>query len=408
MAGFVYIMSNPSMVGRIKIGQTSKDPKANRLRELSADTAAAEPFHLEYYCYVEEYEKLEALVHAELAHARPNKNREFFIIPTFDAMLIIQKLAPKCGGIKFEEASFSERIDEEPFISSKCEHEVVDENNFENHINQNLMELYPKAHKVIEYSDVAKKLYNELQNLSEPVKEEFLNLIETQPSISDDALQDAFERNFSKVYKHPFSLRYDNYLYGLCLQHSREMAEEFFEVKEIRGDAINTSDLFEKLSAKYSIPPSIHELASSKFILSDYLNTAEIDLDSKKLRELLFDVDLEIARYHGYGYVEYALNKAKSVRITDKLMRDQFVNFLKHEFDPLNIKETYIIKPYPDPASKPVKTVQPHSSTTVKGTNASPVEKKNNAKESNSKTKPNDYILLWLFLGLAIILWIIF
>ena len=66
MAGFVYILSNPSFDGRIKIGKSSKDPSQGRVDELSSETSAPEPFKLEYYCFVDQYHKLEKLVHSEL------------------------------------------------------------------------------------------------------------------------------------------------------------------------------------------------------------------------------------------------------------------------------------------------------------------------------------------------------
>lgn len=78
MGGFVYIMSNPSYDGRIKIGKSSKDPSQGRIEELSSSTSAPEKFSLEYYCFVDEYDKLERLVHNLLTEFRPNPHREFF------------------------------------------------------------------------------------------------------------------------------------------------------------------------------------------------------------------------------------------------------------------------------------------------------------------------------------------
>ena len=396
------------MVGRIKIGRTSKDPKANRLRELSADTAAAEPFHLEYYCYVEEYERLETLVHAELAHVRPNKNREFFIITPPEAMLIIQGLASNCGGIKFEESNFSEHFELEKSVAISAEKHGEDENNIENNNTPNLMELYPKAHKVLEYSDTAKELFSELRNLSDSVKEQFLDLLETQPKIPDNTLRAVFEKKFSKVYKHPFEDEYDNHLYGLCLQHSKEMAEEFCEVKEIRGGAIKTTELFEKLSSKYAIPAEIHAMASAEHELSLYLKHSPVDLTSIKLKNLLSEVGLEISKLRGYGYVEYSLSRIMGSRLTHNLTREQFIKFLQYEFDPLKIKDTYIVAPYPDPAGEPVKTRQPDKSSAAKGDIFSAQEKTKATQKPNQKENKSNYLLLWLLLAIIIVYWIIF
>ena len=260
-------MSNPSMVGRVKIGRTSKDPKANRLRELSADTAAAEPFHLEYYCYVEDYERLETLVHSELAHVRPNKNREFFVITPVEAMRIIQKVAPNCGGIKFDEQSFSQNLISGIDSSTSDDYHEISES----HEISDLIEAYPKARKVMEYSDLASKLYRELENFPDTVKEEFLIFLENQPNIRDEELSKIFNDVFLKVYKKPFADEHTNNLYALCLEHSQQMAEEFVYVAKLRGNAISSDDLFQKLSKKYGWlkanieQRNIREFGKSKF-----------------------------------------------------------------------------------------------------------------------------------------------
>ena len=63
MAGFVYVMSNSGFDGRLKIGKSIKDPTGDRLVELNSSTSTPEPFKVEYYCYVDQFHKLEARVH---------------------------------------------------------------------------------------------------------------------------------------------------------------------------------------------------------------------------------------------------------------------------------------------------------------------------------------------------------
>ena len=58
MAGFVYVMSNPAFDGRVKIGKSIKDPTADRVSELNNTTAVPEPFKVEYYCYVENFDEV--------------------------------------------------------------------------------------------------------------------------------------------------------------------------------------------------------------------------------------------------------------------------------------------------------------------------------------------------------------
>src|SRR5262245_45740244 len=78
MAGFIYIMSNPSFVaGRIKIGKSDRDPEEFRKSELDG-TAVPEPFKVEYYAFVDDHHTLEKELHEAFDHVRTNKQREFF------------------------------------------------------------------------------------------------------------------------------------------------------------------------------------------------------------------------------------------------------------------------------------------------------------------------------------------
>ena len=106
MAGFVYVMSNPGFDGRVKIGKSIKDPTTDRVQELNSTTSVPEPFKVEYYCYVDDFDQLESTVHRLLQHARPNRNREFFSVDLVDAVRTIQETANELGGIKFEEFYF--------------------------------------------------------------------------------------------------------------------------------------------------------------------------------------------------------------------------------------------------------------------------------------------------------------
>jgi hypothetical protein len=77
MAGFIYIMSNPSFVsGRIKIGKSDRDPEEFRKSELDG-TAVPEPFKVEY-AFVDDHHTLERTLHKTFDYARANKQREFF------------------------------------------------------------------------------------------------------------------------------------------------------------------------------------------------------------------------------------------------------------------------------------------------------------------------------------------
>ena len=60
MKGFVYVLSNASMPGLIKVGMTTKVPDG-RAKELSSDTSTPTPFIVEYYALFDDMEKAESL-----------------------------------------------------------------------------------------------------------------------------------------------------------------------------------------------------------------------------------------------------------------------------------------------------------------------------------------------------------
>lgn len=80
MKGWVYIASNESMKGIVKIGCTSKDP-SNRMQELS-NTSVPTPFICEYSALVADHEKVEKALHDYFSKYRIKDNREFFNLET--------------------------------------------------------------------------------------------------------------------------------------------------------------------------------------------------------------------------------------------------------------------------------------------------------------------------------------
>ena len=91
MIGFIYIMSNPSHPGLLKIGQTGKDPEERR-KELGS-TGVVEDFVLEYRALSEDYESLEREIHRALASVRTNPKKEFFSISVPEAIDKIREIA---------------------------------------------------------------------------------------------------------------------------------------------------------------------------------------------------------------------------------------------------------------------------------------------------------------------------
>ena len=107
MIGFIYIMSNSAYPGKLKIGQTSKDPEERR-KDLGS-TGVLEDFVLEYYAFVEDYELLEIKVHKELNDVRYKENKEFFKISVSESIKTIRRVAE--DRIEFEK-DFSESASE--------------------------------------------------------------------------------------------------------------------------------------------------------------------------------------------------------------------------------------------------------------------------------------------------------
>jgi len=90
--GFLYIFSNASMPGLVKIGITSGRVQ-ERAKNLSSPTAVPEPYKEE--CFFPLYEDLrvvESRVHKVLDVFRVRSNREFFRIPARQAEQVIQEL----------------------------------------------------------------------------------------------------------------------------------------------------------------------------------------------------------------------------------------------------------------------------------------------------------------------------
>lgn len=91
MAEFIYLLSNPSMPGLIKIGKTTKPP-LQRMAELNT-TGVPTPFELECAFQVDDCTARESSVHKVLAKSRLEK-REFF---RTDMNSALKKILPVLG-----------------------------------------------------------------------------------------------------------------------------------------------------------------------------------------------------------------------------------------------------------------------------------------------------------------------
>lgn len=98
--GYVYVLTNPSIPGQVKIGMTQKRPE-RRSAELSAATGVPEQFHVAYYRSFEDAALAERIVHSVLEEQglRPGSNREFFSLDAEAAQRLIDQV-----GERLEEA----------------------------------------------------------------------------------------------------------------------------------------------------------------------------------------------------------------------------------------------------------------------------------------------------------------
>lgn len=80
--GWIYLLTNPSMDGMIKIGKTNRDP-SDRVKELSSATGVPTPFVLIYKEHFADCDVAEKHVHTllEINNFRLSSNREFFVAP---------------------------------------------------------------------------------------------------------------------------------------------------------------------------------------------------------------------------------------------------------------------------------------------------------------------------------------
>lgn len=104
--GYVYILSNPSFPGLLKIGITTRSV-ADRAAELSAATGVPAAFTVEAYFESSDPAAHESAVHGALDHARV-KGKEFFRVTVEDAINAVRKVT---GGVELGDSpqSYADR-----------------------------------------------------------------------------------------------------------------------------------------------------------------------------------------------------------------------------------------------------------------------------------------------------------
>ena len=89
--GYIYILINPSMQGVVKIGRTTRTTK-DRISELSSHSGVPTPFELVYERQFNDCQVAEKEIHTRLTQYRLSRDREFFKMPTSDAVVALISL----------------------------------------------------------------------------------------------------------------------------------------------------------------------------------------------------------------------------------------------------------------------------------------------------------------------------
>lgn len=106
MQQYLYILSNPSMPGLIKIGKTTTSPN-QRMSELHS-TGVPTAFALELSVEVDDCQASEQAAHSTLSKFRVANNREFFRISVAEAL---KAIIPVIGRYKIHEVQSSHGIE---------------------------------------------------------------------------------------------------------------------------------------------------------------------------------------------------------------------------------------------------------------------------------------------------------
>jgi hypothetical protein len=91
--GYIYILSNPSMKGLLKIGLSTRSVH-ERVAELNSATGVPMPFKIEAYFVSSDPQAHEQKIHTTLAKYRV-KGKEFFDVPLPKALQVVESVCSK-------------------------------------------------------------------------------------------------------------------------------------------------------------------------------------------------------------------------------------------------------------------------------------------------------------------------
>ena len=97
-SGYVYVLTNSSTNGIVKIGKTRRNPD-ERAKALSSSSGVPAPFVVVYQAYFEDADQAEQFVHARLVNFRVSNNREFFQVAVPVAVDAVVEAKNRLGGL---------------------------------------------------------------------------------------------------------------------------------------------------------------------------------------------------------------------------------------------------------------------------------------------------------------------
>jgi len=91
---WIYVLSNTSMPGAVKIGYTKQTPD-ERAKQLSSSTGVASPFKVEHSFRCFNAEQLEGELHQFFQEYRVSNNREFFRLSLNEVKKAVENLGQR-------------------------------------------------------------------------------------------------------------------------------------------------------------------------------------------------------------------------------------------------------------------------------------------------------------------------
>ncbi|QRX83587.1 GIY-YIG nuclease family protein [Glaciimonas sp. PAMC28666] len=98
----VYVLTNPAMVGLVKIGKTSQFEVKERMKQLYG-TGVPVPFDCAFACQVKDASEVEKALHFAFGNTRLNPSREFFKIEPERVIAVLKLLKVDDITLEFEQ-----------------------------------------------------------------------------------------------------------------------------------------------------------------------------------------------------------------------------------------------------------------------------------------------------------------